>query len=58
MKLIAILLLLAAVTFAQTDLKNLRTAKGDTLTSPELPKLKIVQNAFLHYLAYSSSVEP
>jgi hypothetical protein len=42
MKLIAILLLFAGVTFAQqTDLKNLRTAKGDTLSSPELPKLKL-----------------
>lgn len=41
MKLIAILILFAAATFAQTDLKNLRAAKGDTLTSPELPKLKI-----------------
>ena len=41
MKLIAIVLLFAAVTFAQTDLKNLRTAKGDTITSPELPKLKL-----------------
>ena len=42
MKLIAILFLFTAVAFAQqTDLNNLRTAKGDTLSSPELPKLKL-----------------
>jgi len=42
MKLIAILLLFAAATFAQeADLKNLRTAKGDTLSSPEVPKLNL-----------------
>lgn len=41
MKLIAIFLLFAAAAFAQTDLVNLRTAKGNTLSSPELPKLKL-----------------
>lgn len=41
MKLFAIFLLFAAAAFAQTDLVNLRTAKGNTLSSPELPKLKL-----------------
>jgi len=41
MKLIATLLLFVTITFAQTDLTNLRTAKGNTLSSPELPKLKL-----------------
>jgi hypothetical protein len=44
MKLIAILFIFAAAVCAQTtttDLKNFRTAKGDTLSSPELPKLKL-----------------
>lgn len=45
MKLIAILFIFAAATLAQTTpgvgLTNLRTAKGNTLTSPELPKLKL-----------------
>lgn len=41
MKLIAIFLLFAAAAFAQSDPVNLRTAKGNTLSSPELPKLKL-----------------
>jgi len=41
MKLIATLLLFVTITFAQTDLTNLCTAKGNTLSSPELPKLKL-----------------
>lgn len=44
MKLIAILFLFAVAACAQTataDLKNLRSANGDTLSSPELPKLKL-----------------
>ena len=45
MKLIAILFLFVAAVSAQTvpevDLKNLRKADGDTLSSPELPKLKL-----------------
>ena len=45
MKLIAILFLfvpfVSAQTVPQVDLKNLRKADGDTLSSPELPKLKL-----------------
>jgi hypothetical protein len=42
MRLIAIVLLFAAAAFAQeTNLNNLRTANGDTLSSPELPKAKL-----------------
>ena len=44
MKIIAILILFAVTIAAQSvnsDLKNLRTADGDTLSSPELPKAKL-----------------
>ena len=44
MKFIAILFIFAAAACAQTtktDLKNLRTANGLTLSSPELPKFKL-----------------
>lgn len=42
MKIIAIIFIFAAAIVAQdTNLNNLRTAKGDTLSSPELPKGKL-----------------
>ncbi len=42
MKILAILFIFAAAAIAQTtDLKNHRTAKGRTLSSPELPKAKL-----------------
>lgn len=45
MRLLVIFLLLTVAGYAQStpgvNLNNLRTAKGDTLSSPELPKLKI-----------------